>query len=706
MPKNCYQGNYYAPLVLLVYIVFSSLVYAQNNTTNSLYPEKSTKSITGKITRDSNHTNKPIKFTKPDNKVIVFVWDGLRRDVITEKNTPNLYKLKQNGTFFSDHHSSYPTVTMNNANSLATGNYSGSTGFYGNRVWRPDAVSKSNNPQSPDFKQPVYTQKHDVLSSLDQPKDGKPLMYVETLFQVARKYGLKTAQVGKPGPVALQDAQQPTGDNVILTGSQVFPVDFAKKLQKKGYTLPKDALELYTEDELKQIGKFDPTKKSSYVELSSIDGTIPLIGLSDPKAATDALGRQANEYLMDIFLKEILPDYNPDLSIVWLSSPDTSSHKYGPGTVPFYKSLANQDKLLGKLILYMDKLGLTKNTNLLIVSDHGHSSISGDTSLFPLRDIKNGSIGEVSNSGYSVSGHVRVADMLTAAGFKAFDGRGCEYNPVLSGMLEDRKLLNPIKVDQDGSVCQEGPGRLYTSKSYKVPNKLPKNAVIIANNGGSIYFYVPDNDRETVKKLVRFLQSNQEFDSVFLDSKYGDLPGTLPLRKVQFYDSEQERHPDVLVSMSYDDKQVVQGLPGTIYSSSELSRGSHGSLSPVDIQNTFIAFGPNFKSKYTNILPTANVDLPVTIAYLLNLPFNNKSGRAVLEAIKGSGIKASDYKLNFSQFQPKQPATNLKIQGLASNNDSEYLSNKDSYTFVLNTKQLDYNGKKYNYIDSGKAVRY
>lgn len=50
----------------------------------------------------------------PTKKVIVFVWDGLRPDSVTQADTPNLYAMKMAGVDFQDNHSTYPTFTMMN----------------------------------------------------------------------------------------------------------------------------------------------------------------------------------------------------------------------------------------------------------------------------------------------------------------------------------------------------------------------------------------------------------------------------------------------------------------------------------------------------------------------------------------------------------------------------------------------------------------
>ena len=63
---------------------------------------------------------------------VLMVWDGLRPDLVTERDTPNLVALAREGVRFERHHSSYPTVTMVNAAVLATGADPGTDGVIGN----------------------------------------------------------------------------------------------------------------------------------------------------------------------------------------------------------------------------------------------------------------------------------------------------------------------------------------------------------------------------------------------------------------------------------------------------------------------------------------------------------------------------------------------------------------------------------------------
>src|ERR1700761_2243053 len=67
----------------------------------------------------------------PGRNVIIVVWDGLRPDAVTPTETPNLARLRAHGTDFTDNHATYPTFTMMNAASFATGAFPDATGFYG-----------------------------------------------------------------------------------------------------------------------------------------------------------------------------------------------------------------------------------------------------------------------------------------------------------------------------------------------------------------------------------------------------------------------------------------------------------------------------------------------------------------------------------------------------------------------------------------------
>ena len=69
-------------------------------------------------------------------RVIIFVWDGLRTDDVTPENMPNYFALARSGVVFADHHAVYPTFTMMNSASIATGTYPKRSPILSQRVRR------------------------------------------------------------------------------------------------------------------------------------------------------------------------------------------------------------------------------------------------------------------------------------------------------------------------------------------------------------------------------------------------------------------------------------------------------------------------------------------------------------------------------------------------------------------------------------------
>src|SRR5438128_7868658 len=137
-------------------------------------------------------------------RVIIFVWDGLRADDVTPENMPNYFALARSGVVFADHHAVYPTFTMMNSASIATGTYPGMHGFYGNVVYAPNAKGKNAKGVAIDFSAPAFIEDFGVVEGVRDSYQGK-LTLVPTMLQVAQAKGLITAAVGKFGAAFIQD---------------------------------------------------------------------------------------------------------------------------------------------------------------------------------------------------------------------------------------------------------------------------------------------------------------------------------------------------------------------------------------------------------------------------------------------------------------------------------------------------------------------
>jgi arylsulfatase A-like enzyme len=629
-----------------------------------------------------------------ERKIIIFVWDGLRPDSIDPTDTPNLHALREAGVEFTDNHSTYPTFTMMNAASFATGGFPGSTGYYGNTLWQPGAEGADSAGAKVDFQQPVFTEDYAILDDLTRFLKGD-LLLIDTLFGAAQKAGMVTAAVGKTGAAFLQDYKR---DGLLLDEKTVLPLSFAKELQAAGIPLPATMAKAYEHELPLAPNNGNPIEFRAPKRLK--DGVT-----FDPTDSSGSPYKAGLQYMADVYIDYILPKKSPRLSVFWIRDPDTTQHVYGVGSPNARDALRSTDAMLGQLRAKLKQIGEEATTDIIVVSDHGHSNVAGSSKLFPLRAIEDGAVGAVDPNGYSVSGLVRLADLMQRAGFTAFDGIGCTYLPVGLGIKADGTPVYPVETDVDGKLCGKE-GQKYNIGPHKAPANLPPRALVIAVNGGSDYIYAPDRDAATVRKAVEFLQTRSEIGAIFVDTRYGELPGTLPLNLIHV-ENTAGRNPDVIVSYDYDAAAVIGGVKGTEYSGSLLNnsyRGMHGSFSPVDVHNTLIAYGPDFREGLKDPLPTGNVDVAPTLAGILGLTLPQADGRPLLEALR-NGPRVEDYQVVSRTLRPRSTATGLSVKLPTDPSGREVDPEKKEYTIELQTKALSYQDKTYTYFDSAKAAR-
>jgi len=574
-------------------------------------------------------------------QVIILVWDGLRPDAVTKDNTPHLYTLMKNGVEFKDHHASFPTVTVINAASLLTGYYAGTTGFFGNTLWQPNTTNQHSDKRKVDFRQPVFTDDAHILLYLSQTG----LTLRNTLLQIAKQQGITTAFIGNTGARFLADSQ-------FHDNNQHMP-----KMGKMNY--------------LRDGVTPDPTDKhpSSY---SKID-----------------------DYFSKKYLLNILPKIKPQLSIIWLADPDGTEHDFGFGTARYKRALQKNDKILGDLQTALRTYGMQHNTDIIMISDHAQSFVSGPLSEFPLRNIRNHHLGMLNNKGYAVSGDVRTVDLMTKAGFHAYDGEGCRYDPILSGINANGNKIYPVRIDKTGQLCGKV-GQKYNTPAYKVPANLPQDAIIVAPNGSSEYFYIPYHNNKIMQKLVLFLQSSELFGAIFINTMhYPRFPGTLSLNTIHLLHPVYA--PDLVVGLTYDVKRTINGLPGIEFSDYPNERGTHGSFSPIDIHGFFAAIGPDFCDHCQDHFPTATVDIAPTIAAILGLSFSQYDGRVINEARKEKYDQ--NYRLE------KMVLSSEIVYHLHMVNATNTAIKKSRYKINLYIKNLIHKEKVYTYFDEAQAIR-
>lgn len=689
-------------------------------------------------------TNPPAASSLAPTRTIIMVWDGLRPDSVNATDTPNLYAMRKTGANFSDNHSTYPTFTMMNGSSFATGSFPKTSGFYGNTFWTPPQGSSNTIPvgnsaggTSQDYVDPVFTEDYQVLSTLNTYYNGQ-LLLVKSLFATAQSAGLVTATIGKSGAAYIQDLGR---GGYFLDENSVQPRSLVTELQSNGYALPANTAKGYSGSDAVTLASNNgsPTNKAGYVTFNTTafdpNGVIAVASRDSTDTTQGAPEDAANKYMMSVFTQYILPNKKPMLSLIWFRTPDNVEHGYGPGSANATAGLRSQDARLGELISALRANGMDSTTNIVVVSDHGHTSVSGPLSLYPLRTINpsatlpngalvNGStsgtsaasVGAVNANGYSFSGDVRSADLLTYRGFSAYDGGGCSTS-AMYGLSATGAPTVPVKIDATGTLCGAANTKYQAISStlstpvarftVPAPGSLPTNGIVVAANGGSDYFYVPGHDASTVKNLVKFLQQREEYGAIFVDSRYGAIPGTLTMAQVNLENATRQNNgqPDVVVSFNWDNTVSVQGMAGIEFESAGGQRGMHGSFGIADVHNTLIANGPSFQSATTVTNPSGNVDVAPTVAYLLGLTLPQADGRILNEALVTPASKSAPTVVP-STVTPGSAVTGLRFElptdPTGATADSSLTG---SYNINLAVKDLTVDSKTYRYFDYAKAVR-
>jgi predicted AlkP superfamily pyrophosphatase or phosphodiesterase len=258
--------------------------------------------------------------------VIVIVWDGMRPDFVSAQYTPQLYDLAQRGTFFKNHHSIYITSTEVNGTALATGVFPNRSGIIANSEYRPDIG----------WLGPNATEGLEMVRRGDMATGGKYIA-VPTMAEIVQAAGFPTAVAGTKPVALLHD-----------------------RMQRKSTGAAKDSIVLYN-------GRIMP---SSLEEAT--------IAVNDRKKfPTNTIPNTGRDEWTVKALREVVWKKGvPKLSVVWLSEPDASQHNASPGSDNAIAALESSDKRLGSILRFLEDKKIRDKTDILIVSDHGFSTIA------------------------------------------------------------------------------------------------------------------------------------------------------------------------------------------------------------------------------------------------------------------------------------------------------------------------------------------
>lgn len=264
------------------------------------------------------------KLGQEDRHVVVVVWDGMRPDFVTERNSPTLWKFAREGVTFRNHHSVYPTMTDINGAAIATGAYPNRSGVLANREYRPRI----------DPKRPFESADLEMIRKGDEISEGRYLT-LPTLAEAVRASGRTVAIAGTKSVAFLQDRS----------------AEWTSSTSKSG------------------IVRFAAAPMSPSLR----EQTVQLLGpfLTKTTDTSETRNTYATRVLTDILWRDDVPTY----SLLWLSDPDLTQHEHSPGAVPSMAAMRNSDRNLAAVIDALSKKNVRDKTDLLVVSDHGFSTI-------------------------------------------------------------------------------------------------------------------------------------------------------------------------------------------------------------------------------------------------------------------------------------------------------------------------------------------
>ena len=585
--------------------------------------------------------------------VIVFVADGLRHDSVNEHDTPAFWRVRTQGVHFSNSYALFPTFTTPNASAIATGHGLGDTGDFGNSLWVGYPTFDTGNFGEVVGTPVPFIENDHVLADLDDHFDGNYLGH-DSLLALARAHGYNTAAVGKAGPVAIQDvtAFAPTGGK-YQTPSAAIIVDDATGTSAGLGLAPR------LTDRLMRLNLplEAPARNNGFGAASRYNN-----GFTGDRRTGGTLAANVvqQQWFADVTTRAILPLFasepgKPFAVLFWSRDPDGTQHNQGdslgtlsPGINGDSSKLAiqNADRTLRQELEWLDANPAIKaNTNVVITSDHGFATISR-------REIdREGrtTASEAARHDYvGQNGQLDTEKGMLPTGFLAIDLalglRTSLFDPSRRAAQASPLPYAKVRLDSDR---WEHPARGDGLLGADVRRLDAADAtVIVAANGGSDLIYVPDGSSDTVNRVVNLLATYDYIGGIFVDDKFGPLPGTLPLSAIGLAGSTRLPRPAIVVTFKVfyldpaDIRTAVQIADVTL----QQGQGMHGGFGRDSTFNNMAALGPDFRSAFEDAAPVSNADIVPTLAHVLGFEWNSGGslrGRVAVEALKSGSQTAA-----------------------------------------------------------------
>jgi hypothetical protein len=561
--------------------------------------------------------------SRPHN-ILLFVADGLRAGVVNEQTAPAMTALLKRGVTFTNTHSLFPTSTMPNAASIATGHMLGDTGDFGNTIYAGFAVPGAGASLTP------LLESDPALGDVDEHFAGNYLNE-ETILRAAAVAGLSTASVGKLGPSLIFDHAVRTGQQTVVVDDQTghpggVPLSPEMQAAFREFGLPVEA---------PPYGDNRP----------AADPAVP---------GTPAANVPRQNWFADVATLALLPTFRdrhkPFVMVFWSREPDATQRSQGDSPsrlIPGINgpssaaAIRSADDDLANLLTALKELGLEATTDVILASDHGLSTISKETA-----------------TGYAASRSYKDVPLaLLPPGFVAIELahalRMSLFDPDATGDAKNTPL-------PDGSFPVRANGLIGDTAAHP--------EVVVAANGGSDLIYLPSPDKVMAERIVQILSAQDYVSGLFVDSRLGSIGGTLPLSAAALDGTALTPMPAIIVNFrSFSTGCADPTTCGVTVADTVLQQGQGigGSFGRADTRNTMGAAGPGFRTGFQDLAPASTADIGKTIAAILGLKLKDKGkliGRVLTEAMPNGAPVFAKSGLLKSAPDDRGRVTELKYQ--------------------------------------------
>ena len=534
---------------------------------------------------------------------VLMVWDGLRPDFVTQRDTPNLYRLEREGVRFDRHHSVFPTLTMANGAALATGAMPGINGLEGNVLYWWPLLSKNpaaaSNPELQKlFSLPYFMESTIALQKLNAPNAlAGRLLGVDSIAQEVEREGGYIAILGKQGPTYLFDNRFDTAK------------DGKDSLDEphQNYLFASDDAAGPPADAASLLKGLPATEKTGVID-----------GAADAYFANIAANRAVAS------AKQAADAGHPALIVLWQHNPDLTQHVAGLGTAPAIEALTLNDDNLGRLRAAIDAAGLAGRTDLMVVSDHGFATVRLRVVLAEL--LVNEGLKKSTDSTDVIVAANGGSDLIYLSR-KDFPDETAQHAILqkIVNFAAAQEWCGPI-FSRDAAPIEEPPP---TRGHRRRPAPKP---YLGAEEGTFAESVIGLYNAERAPDLVISMRESADEDNRHLTGP--ENPGFAIDKSGQ-------------VATPNRSQPLVRPVKGVVYADTgpgshfTTGMGMHGAAGVRELHNFCAASGPDFRRGYVDLYSTGNVDVTPTITQALGLAMNvgpggsAPTGRPMTEALIG-----------------------------------------------------------------------